>query len=349
MKRYRLAMIGFGNVGQGLAQILRQRGAELAQQQGVELQIVAVSDLLKGSVYDPQGLDPGDLLAAVGGGGGQSEQPLARMEAPHHGWDAIRTIGESNADIILELSYTDLETGEPALTHVRHALRNGRHVVTTNKGPTALYFPELKRLAAENGVELGVEGTVMSGTPALRLGMELLAGAGIRRVQGILNGTTNYILTQMEAGAAYEEALAEAQEKGYAEVDPSGDVEGHDAAGKVVILANLLLDLPLTMGDVACEGITGLTPDDIRAARDAGERWKLIGMVERTEQGHKASVRPTRLPLAHPLASVSGATNAITYSTDLLGDVTLVGPGAGRVETGYALLGDMLAIGRRAR
>lgn len=342
MTRYRLAMIGFGNVGQGLAQILQERGAELARRHGAEFQIVAVSDLLKGSVYDPQGLAPADLLGAV-----QAGEKLDGLDAPYSGWDALRTIAESNANIILEMSYTDLETGEPALTHVRHALQNGRHVVTTNKGPTALYFPELKRLAQENNVQLGVEGTVMSGTPALQLGMELLAGAGIRRVQGILNGTTNYILTQMEAGAAYEEALAEAQQKGYAEADPMGDVEGHDAAGKVVILANLLLDLPLTMADVACEGITHLTPNDISAAREAGERWKLIGMVERDEQGHKASVRPTRLPVSHPLASVSGATNAVTYTTDLLGDVTLVGPGAGRVETGYALVGDMLGIHRR--
>lgn len=347
MKRYRLAMIGFGNVGQGLAQILRERGEELSERYDAEFQIVAVSDLLKGSVYDPQGLDPAALLAAVEGSAG-SGQPLAGVSAPYHGWDALRTIGESNANIVLEMSYTDLQTGEPALTHVRHALQHGRHVVTTNKGPTALRFPELQRLAQENGVELGVEGTVMSGTPALRLGMELLAGAGIRRVQGILNGTTNYILTQMESGAAYEEALAEAQAKGYAEADPSGDVEGHDAAGKVVILANLLMDLPLTMADVAREGITGVTPQDIRAAQEAGERWKLIGMVQRMEGGYSASVRPTRLPLSHPLASVSGATNAITYSTELLGDVTLVGPGAGRIETGYALLGDMLAIARRA-
>lgn len=346
MKRYRLAMIGFGNVGQGLAQILREGGPDLARRYGAEFQIVAISDLLKGSLYNPQGLDPAELLAALQDGG-NGDQPLNHVQAPHHGWDALRTIGESNADIILEMSYTDLETGEPALTHVRHALQKGRHVVTTNKGPTALYFPELKRLAEENGVQLGVEGTVMSGTPALRLGMELLAGAGIRRVQGILNGTTNYILTQMEAGAGYEEALAEAQQKGYAEADPSGDVEGHDAAGKVVILANLLMDLPLTMEDVACEGITGLTPNDIRIAGEAGERWKLIGMVERTGESHTARVQPTRLPFSHPLASVSGATNAITYSTDHLGDVTLVGPGAGRVETGYALLGDMLGIHRQ--
>lgn len=343
MKEYRLALIGFGNVGQGLAQILQERGEELAQQHGASFHIVAVSDLLKGSIYDPAGLDTGALLDAVKANGN-----LQAVQAPHRDWDALRTIEESNADIILEMSYTDLETGEPALTHVRHALQKGRHVVTTNKGPTALHFPELKKLADENGVEFGVEGTVMSGTPSLRLGVELLSGAGIRRVQGILNGTTNYILTQMESGASYEEALAQAQEKGYAEADPTGDVEGHDAAGKVVILANLLMNLPLTMSDVDTEGITGLTPGDIESARQDGKRWKLIGLVEKTDGGFTASVRPTQLPLSHPLASVSGATNAITYTTDLLGDVTLVGPGAGRVETGYALLGDMLAIHRRS-
>jgi homoserine dehydrogenase len=340
MQTYRLGFIGFGNVGQGLAQILQEREEELAGRHGVRFQIVAISDPVKGSLYDPDGVDAGTLLDAV-----RTEGNLATVVAPHRGWDSLHTIEDSNADIILELSFTDLETGEPALTHMRKALRRGKHVVTTNKGPTALHFPELKQLARENGVEIGVEGTVMSGTPALR--QELLAGAGVRSVQGILNGTTNYILTQMEGGATYEQALAEAQEKGYAEADPAGDVEGHDAAGKVVILANLLMDLPLTMADVACRGITGLTPKDIAAARENGERWKLIGRVEKTENGFSASVAPTRLSLSHPLASVSGATNAVTYTTDLLGDVTLVGPGAGRVETGYALLGDMLAILRR--
>lgn len=342
METYRLGMIGFGNVGQGLAQILRDRGKALASRYGAHFQIVAISDLMKGSIYSPDGLDPGKLLNAV-----QTEGNLTSIEAPHRGWDSLQTIKETNAEIVLEMSFTDLETGEPALTHVREALAARKHVVTTNKGPTALHFPELKELALDNGVEIGVEGTVMSGTPALRLGQELLAGAGVSKVQGILNGTTNYILTQMEAGATYGEALAEAQEKGYAEADPAGDVEGHDAAGKVVILANLLMDLPLTMADVECEGITGLVPEDIAVASENGERWKLIGAVEVQGDDYRASVQPTRLPLSHPLASVSGATNAITYTTDLLGDVTLVGPGAGRVETGYALLGDMLAIHRR--
>ncbi|MDX1664549.1 MAG: hypothetical protein R3272_12205, partial [Candidatus Promineifilaceae bacterium] len=216
-KSYRLAFIGFGNVGQGLAEILRDHGDALSERFGVRFQPVAVSDLMKGAVYDPEGLDPAALLDAVDASG-----DLLEVDAPERGWDALKTIRESNADILLEMSYTDLETGEPALTHIRSALESGKHAVTTNKGPAALHFPELQRLARENQVEIGVEGTVMSGTPALRVGQELLAGAGVQRVQGILNGTTNYILTQMESGASYEAALAEAQAKGYAEADPRG-------------------------------------------------------------------------------------------------------------------------------
>jgi homoserine dehydrogenase len=341
MKTYRLALIGFGNVGQGLAEILSERGQALAEAYGAAFVITAVSDLLKGSVYNPQGLDVGALLTAV-----RSTGDLTQVPAPEKGWAALETIRRSNADVVVELSYTDLATGQPALTHIETALANSKHVITTNKGPIALAYPALAALAAENGVQLGVEGTVMSGTPALRLGREVLAGAGVRRVLGILNGTTNYILTQMESGATYEAALVEAQARGYAEADPTGDVEGIDAAGKVVILANLLMGEAITMADVQRTGISGLTAADVAEAVAAGERWKLIGMVEKVNGRVQASVAPVRLPLAHPLAGVSGATNAITYSTDLLGDVTLVGPGAGRTETGYALISDLLAIHR---
>ncbi len=340
--QYKLAIIGFGNVGQGLVQILRDKGADLAQQFGADFRIVAVCDLLKGSVCAPSGLDPAALLDVVSATG-----KVESLPAPHHGWDALQTIADSGADVIIELSYTDLKTGEPALTHLRAALHAGRHVVTTNKGPIALHYAELKKLADAKGVEIGAEGTVMSGTPSMRLGLELLAAAGISRVQGIINGTTNYILTQMESGMTYAAALSEAQAKGYAEADPTGDVEGFDAAGKAVILANLLMGAELTMSDVDRSGITGLTPQDIESAKANGERWKLIGKVEKSGGKVSASVRPTRLPLTHPLASVGGATNALTFTTDLLGDVTLIGPGAGRLETGYAVLGDLLAIHRR--
>jgi homoserine dehydrogenase len=339
MDTYRLAVIGFGNVGQGLAEIIAEKGDELAQRFGLQLQIVAISDKLKGSIYNPNGLDPNALLKAVRSGG-----TLDKIEAPQRGWDALETILSSNANVVVELSYTNLETGQPALDHIRTALESGKHVVTSNKGPIALAYQELNTLAAEQGLQIGFEGTVMSGTPALHLGRDLLAGAGIERIQGIVNGTTNYILTQMEAGASYADALADAQARGYAEADPTGDVEGYDAAGKAVILANMLLNANLAMADVERQGISKLKPQDIADAASAGERWKLIALIEQTNGGVRASVQPRRLPISHPLASGSGATNAVTYSTNLLGDVTLVGPGAGRTETGYALVSDLLAI-----
>jgi homoserine dehydrogenase len=342
MKEYRLALIGYGNVGQGLTQIIRDQGDNLGANFGVNIRIVAVSDPLKGSLYEPGGLDPDELLRAVSG-----EGSLEMVVASYYGWDALKTIKETNTDVVAEMSYTDLETGEPAISHVSAALKAGKHVITTNKGPAALKYADLIRIAAENGVELGVEGTVMSGTPTVLLGLDLLSAAGINKVQGILNGTTNYILTQMGAGATYLDALAEAQKLGYAEADPTGDVEGFDAAGKVVILANLLMNAPIGMNDVDRQGISRLTPENIAEAQAAGEKWKLIGAVEKTDGAVKASVRPVRLPISHPLASVDNATNAITFTTGLLGDITLIGPGAGRVETGYSLILDLLAIHRK--
>ncbi len=338
---YRLALIGFGTVGQGFVEILRDREVELTEQFGVRYRITGVCDARHGSIHDPAGFEPDVLLHAVSDGGG-----LKSISATDRGWDAIRMSEESAADVIVELSFTDLETGEPATTHVRKALESGKHVVTTNKGPVALHWPELAALAAERGLQIGVEGTVMSGTPTVNLGVNLLRAANVRAVRGILNGTCNYILTRMEAGSSYGDALAEAQQKGYAEADPAGDVEGFDAAGKVVILGNLLMGEPLAMSDVDRTGISGLTLDDIASAAANGERWKLIGSVERGPDGVRAMVAPQRVPLTHPLSSVGGAMNAVTFDTELLGEVTLVGAGAGRVETGYSVLVDLLEIHR---
>jgi homoserine dehydrogenase len=334
----RLAIVGFGNVAQGLTQILHEQSEFLAERFGVRFHIVAVSDFKLGSVFDPHGLAPESLLQAA------QEGNLAAMPADAHGWSVETMIEESNADTLVETSFTNLETGEPAFGYIQKALEQGMHVVTTNKGPIVLHLPQLLALAKTNQVQIGFEGTVMSGTPSLAMGKTLLAGAGITRIQGILNGTTNFILTQMENGATYEEALSEAQALGYAEADPAGDVGGHDAAGKVVILSNLILGSALTLADVDCQGITDLTPADIEQAKNNGKRWKLIGTIDQSDDKLTASVHPVQLPLEHPLAAVSGATNAITFSTTTLGDITLIGPGAGRKETGYALINDLLSI-----
>jgi len=339
IKQYKLAIIGFGNVGQGLAQILSEKHNFLSERFGVDIKIVAVCDLYKGSLFDPDGLAPKVLLEHL-----ESDGDLKGIMAPYTGWNAQDTIEKSDADILIELAYTDLTTGEPALSHVKQALNKGMHVSMTNKGPVALHFPQLRKIAAKNNVQIGIEGTVMSGTPSLYLGGEMLLAAGITKIQGILNGTTNYILGEMEAGADYQAALSQAQELGYAEVDPTGDVDGHDAAAKVVILGNLFMDLALTLNDVDCTGISQITAADIQKASVENAHWKLIGTVEKTDSGYIASVKPEMISNEHPLAAISGATNAITYSTQTVGDITLIGPGAGRMETGYAVIEDILAI-----
>jgi homoserine dehydrogenase len=342
--RHRLAFIGFGTVGQGLAEILRDKGDELQTRCGYEAQTIAISDSIKGALYHPDGLDLDVVLRTVQETGSLTDYP----EAPGlvRGWDSLTTIRESNADAVVEAAWTDLETGQPAISHVRAAFEAGKHVVTSNKGPAALAYHELKDLAEAHGVQWGIEGTVMSGTPALRLAQMTLAGCDISQIRGILNGTTNFILTQMEAEASYAEALAEAQRLGYAEADPTADVEGHDVLGKLLILAAVVMDTPLIWEQVSCQGISHLTLDDVHRARAEGKRWKLIAQLRRVGEGLEASVGPQAIPAHAPLAGVSGATNAITYVTDLLGEVTLVGPGAGRRETGFGLLADLLDIAR---
>ncbi|MDY0296772.1 MAG: homoserine dehydrogenase [Acidobacteriota bacterium] len=333
----KIALIGFGTVGQGLVEILQQKESELRERYGYEWTITGVRDNRFGTACNPRGLDTGKLLREAGNG---------RLETHRSEADVAQFLEECDASVVVEMTYTNLTDGEPATTHCRLALEAGRHVVTSNKGPAALHFRALSALAAKKGVRFLIEGTVMSGTPVLNLMGGPLQGCRVQSLRGILNGTTNYILTCMEAGMAYAEALAKAQELGYAEADPTGDVEGFDARAKVTILANVVMGADLPIEKVACKGITAITPEDIASARSQGKRWKLIGAVARDGGGISASVAPQMVPLDHPLAGVSGATNALTVSTDLLGDVSIVGPGAGRRETGFSILTDLLTIHR---
>ena len=341
---HKLALIGFGVVGQGLAEILRDKADELGARYGFEAQVVAITTATRGSIYHPGGLDISTALTTIQETGSLNDYP----ESPGlpRGWEGLATIRDCNADTIVETTWTDLETGEPAIGHVRAAFEAGKHVVTCNKGPVALAYHDLKEMAEANGVKWGIEGTVMAGTPALRLAQTELAGCHISEVRGILNGTTNYVLTQMEDEASYAEALAEAQRLGYAEADPTADVEGHDALGKLLILSAVVMDTRLTWEQVNCQGISRLTLDDVERAKREGKRWKLIAQLRRTGEGVEARVSPQAIRADAPLAGVGGATNAITFVTDLLGEVTLVGPGAGGRETGFALLADLLDISR---
>jgi len=339
----KLLFIGFGTVGQGLSDLLLDKRDELRTMYELDWTVVGIADMLKGSAYDPDGLDLAEALARVDRSESLSDWPGVGCD-----WDAPTMIAKADADVMLEATYTDIETGQPATDHIRAALERGMHVTTTNKGPVALHSSELMNLASDRGVQFLYEGTVMAGTPLLNLIRETLAGADISEMKGILNGTTNYILTEMEGGMDYGAALAQAQELGYAEAVPDADVLGWDALAKVTILANTVFGGELAPADSPCAGITEITPDDIAAARADGKRFKLIGRVWRDGEQIHGSVSPQLMDLSHPLAGVGGATNAMTITTDTLGDVTIVGPGAGRVETGFSLLNDLLTIWRQS-
>ncbi|MFP4050918.1 MAG: homoserine dehydrogenase [Thermoplasmata archaeon] len=341
--KFKLDFIGFGVVGQGLAKILIEKEEWLKKKYGFEYEVVSINDMKLGSVYDKDGLDLEKIIKMLEKDGDFKSHPKS------NDWSPLETIENSDSNTMIEVTYTDMETGGPALDHVRTALKEGKHVVSTNKGPVANELRKLLKLAEENNVYYGFEGTVLSGTPAINFAQHTLAGCDISEIKGIVNGTTNYILTQMEDGMEYEEALKKAQELGYAEADPTGDVEGIDAQGKTVILSNTLMDAELELGDVDREGITDLTLEDVKRAVKEGYRWKLVAQTKRTEKGVEAKVSPERLPLDHPLANVMGPTNALTFTTDHLGDVTIIGPGAGKEETGYSLLVDLLAINNVSR
>jgi homoserine dehydrogenase len=252
----KIVLIGFGVVGQGLAEILRDKAGDLQARYGFAPQIVGVATRSRGSLRRAAGLAPDALLAAMQAGGLDAYPDADGLE---RGLTPEAIITGSGADVMVETSYTNLDTAQPALDYCRAALRAGLHVVMANKGPVALAYDELAALAAQHQRQLRFEATVMAGTPSLRLALQALAGCEIREARGILNGTTNYILTQMEGGMAYADALAQAQQLGYAEADPSGDVDGWDAAGKALIIARAVFGAPLTLADLDVSGISQIS------------------------------------------------------------------------------------------
>ncbi len=234
----------------------------------------------------------------------------------------------------------------PARDYVLQAMRAGRHVVTANKQLLSQHGEELFAVAAENDVQLRFEAAVAGVVPVVRVLSESLAGAHIERIHGIVNGTTNFILSEMEQGSSYVEALAEAQLQGYAEADPSEDVSGKDAAAKMAILARLAFGTPVRLDQVPYEGIEQLQADDLQYARELGLGLKLIGTAERRDGGLSVRVHPAFLYAGHPLASVHGPFNAVTVESPAITEITMSGPGAGGVQTASAVLGDVISVMR---
>ncbi len=336
---FKLALIGFGVVGRGFTEIVLRKKEYLQKKYGLSLRYVGICDMRYGSVVSHAGIDPAKALEVVKGGG-----VIEKAFEGVKGLSAAEFIEASDADVVVEATWTNLETGEPGLTHIKKALSAGKHVITTNKGPIAIAYRDLSNLAKSKNVKLLFSGTVMSGTPSIRTLVRGLAGCYVSEVAGILNGTTNYILTKMEEGLSFNEALKDAQLKGYAEAEPSMDVDAWDPAAKIVILANIAFDTDLKPKDVVREGIRNVTLDDIKDALRRGKRIKLIARAWMDGGSVRAKVTPEEVDINSFFGQVKGTVNAVMYRTDSLGDVYLIGRGAGGEEAGQAILADLIEL-----
>jgi homoserine dehydrogenase len=325
MKDIKVSLVGYGVVGHGVVKVLDEK-RQILRDLGLNLNLVSISDHT-GTIYDPKGIQAQQVL------GEKTLQKVATSEMK--GKEAIASI---DSDLVIEVTPTNIVHGQPGLGHMEAALSNGKHLVTSNKGPLVLAFRHLKELAEKNNVEMKFEATVGGTMPLINLVQKTLVGNKILGIRGIFNGTCNYILTRMaEEGIPYTHALSEARDLGYAEADPTYDVEGIDTAGKVVILANALFDMDVKYSDVDVTGITRVTPAALALAKEGGYVIKLIGDVP------ALTVKPTLVPAQSPLA-VRGTLNAAAIYTDLSRTVTVSGLGAGSIETAAAILSDIISI-----
>jgi len=332
----RVLLIGFGVVGQSFAELVMSERAKLARDFGLKPKIVGVVDS-KGAACSPEGIDILNALSSKRSAG--SLDKLGGVYVP--GMKGLEAIRETDCEVVVENTPTELTKGEPGLSHVRAAMREGRHVICTNKGPLALAMPALMELAHHNEVMFKFSGTVGGGTPVLDFAKKCLEGSEIRSLSGILNGTSNYILSKMSSeGSNMKDVLAEAQKLGYAEADPTYDVGGFDTACKLVIVSNYILGSSLSLKNVQIKGITEVTNERVDKAKAVGNTIKLIGRMEK-----KATVSPEEIPATHPL-NVSGTFNAISFNTHPAGEITLVGKGAGGKETASSVIRDLIEIRR---
>jgi homoserine dehydrogenase len=331
----RIVLIGFGTVGQSLVRILTKDKDRIIRNYGFEPKVTAIVDS-RGSCRDDNGLSLDLALKAKEKYGTVQKYPGNRERKTN----TSQIISETEAEAVIETTPSNFVNGEPGLTNITQSLSARRHVVTANKGPLALAMPALLELAAHMRMQLRFSATVGAGTPFLTFASKCLPGEKILGIHGILNGTTNYILTRMEeASLSFQKALAEAQEKGYAEKNPANDLQGLDTAAKIVIIANWVLKHRISMNDLRISGIQDVAPEKIRKAKKSGARIKLIGRLTDSQ----ASVKPEQVSAGDPVC-VSGTLNALSFSTEHTGDVTLIGRGAGGEETASAIIRDLVDI-----
>jgi len=333
----RICLVGLGAVGQGFLRAVQMKGEYLRERYGLDIRFTGVADS-SGALHDPDGLDIRGILEH------KKRAGLGSHPSGYDGMTGDELLDEAEYDCLVEATPTNIEDGEPGRSLVLKAMGDGKHVVTSNKGHLALFYSELMEAASEAGVEFMFEASVGGAMPIINLARETLASCTIESVIGILNGTTNFILSRMASeGSSYRQALIEAQELGIAETNPAQDVEGTDAACKAVIIANSILGRPCTLRDVRVEGITGITQGAIELAAQEGYLIKLIAEIS----GDRLEVGPRLVRMGSPYA-VDGTLNMATLRTDLAGEVTAVGRGAGSLETASAMLTDTITIWRKS-
>jgi homoserine dehydrogenase len=330
----RILLVGFGVVGQSFVKILLSKSGELYSTFGLNPRVVACVDG-DGMAVSPGGLDLDRLLEA--------KRTKKSVSAYHDKRDYLNTtdlIENTEAEVMIELTPTNLENGEPGISHIVSAMKTKKHVITVNKGPMALAFSSLIELSNYNNVRLAFSGTVGGGTPILEFAKKCLRGDRILSFRGILNGTTNYILSKMEEDElTFQEALADAKQKGYAEAAPRLDIEGYDAAAKLVIMANWIMSRKVSIADVTRRGILDVDLNAVRNAHHDGKAIRLIAYCDNDE----LNVMPLEIKRDDPIC-VTGTLNAVTFSSEYSGEKTIVGRGAGGLETASAILRDLIEI-----
>lgn len=328
----RIILCGFGVVGQNLAKLLDSRAEDLYAQYGLKPRIIGVFDS-KGSAVESSGLDLSKLISEKKKNG--TVKNYGKTKNKMSGVDMINNL---DADVLIETTASNYKDAEPGMSHIINAMKKGMHVISVNKGPLALAFPSLMELANYNHVLLRFSGTVGGGTPILDYAKNSLRGERIISFAGILNGTTNYILTNMAKGMSFDAALKDAKSKGYVEADESLDLDGLDAAAKLVILANWVMDMKVTLPDIKCIGIRKVSSSDVQKASKNNSAVKLIASCNKNLE-----VSPREVSRDDPLC-VNGTLNAIAFTSEHSGTQTIIGRGAGGMETASSILRDLLDI-----
>ncbi len=346
---YKLALIGFGNVARALARLLIRK-QELLKEQGITFSFTGVSTGKHGFAVNPDGLDIQKALDLVESG--QSISPLTNYQLPIT--NSLEVIQHSQADVMFENSPVNTQTGQPALDHIRAALNLGMYAITANKGPVVHGYRELTALAESKGRKFKFESTVLGGAPVFSVFREAFPLAELSSIKGIFNATTNIVLSRMENGESYEDAVKYCQSIGVAETDPTNDVDGWDAAIKVAALVTVLMDTPMTPQQVNPTGIRGITTEMIDKAKAEGKRYKLVCSAEKVGDKVNASVAPQLVDSTSPLFGMMNSSTGVTFRTDVILDYSITqtereGLKGGPVETAYGLFADFVNIAKTVK